>query len=942
MPEGCQGWETAGVVFVADDLGAWLVGLLADAGRRKLTTLVLGSEQERALRQAATAAVQFTAGELDRACGEQTGLLRMVISEVFGELMPDAPLAGQATLLEGLQAGIAEMLAPLDDPALTGTGQSSAELLGVPASVLAEQLAGHLVREVMLRGSRGGPLAPLADQLNHDVTHLQGQRLEGMLARLAGEVRDGLARAGSATAVSSQPVRLLPRPAFLAGREELLADLDARLSAGDEAAPQVVALCGLGGAGKSSVAVEYAHRHLAGLGVVWQLAAEEPAVLAAGFGDLAAQLGARDLLDVGDPVAQVHAMLAARPGDWLLIFDNAPGLAALRSVLPPAGHGQVLITSQNPHWPGRQAVDVPVLGRDVAAGFLLTRTGSADQDAAGQLAAELGGLPLALEQAGAYMQATGRSIAGYLAMFRQRRADLLARGQPAGYDKQVTTTWALAFDQLRQTSVPAMGLLRLLACCAPEQIPLHLLLQPRPELAESLDPKVAPLLLPLLEDPLAADGAVAALRQYSLISPPIEGSVSVHRLVQAVTLAQLPADQAKAWLQAARSLIDAALPADATRPGTWPVYSALLPHVQVTHPAHSDATARVANFLGNSGNYTAARVLQEQIVDVRKRVSGAEHPDTLAARASLASWTGQAGDPAAARDQYAALLPVRERVSGAEHPDTLTARGSLASWTGAAGDPAAARDQHAALLPVRERVLGAEHPSTLAARGSLARFTGAAGDPAAARDQYAALLPVRERVLGAEHPSTLAARGNLASFTGAAGDPAAARDQYAALLPVRERVLGAEHPDTLAARSNLARWTGAAGDPAAARDQYAALLPVIERVLGAEHPDTLTDCANLASCSGEAGDPADARDRYAALLPVRERVSGAEHPDTLAARSNLAYWTGAAGDPAAARDQYAALLLVRERVLGAEHPDTLAARANLAGWTGEASDRAKQ
>ena len=177
MAEGLHGgWETAGVVFVADDLAAWLVGLLADAGRKKLTTLVLGSDQERALRQAATAAVQATADEMSPSGGERAGQLAMVISEVFREPMPDAPLAGLATLLEGLQAGIAGQLAVLDDAGLTGTGQSSAEVLGVPGTVLAERLTGHLVREIMLRGSGGGPLTPLADQLNHDLTHLQVRR----------------------------------------------------------------------------------------------------------------------------------------------------------------------------------------------------------------------------------------------------------------------------------------------------------------------------------------------------------------------------------------------------------------------------------------------------------------------------------------------------------------------------------------------------------------------------------------------------------------------------------------------------------------------------------------------------------------------------------------------------------------------------------------------
>ena len=214
MAEGLHGgWETAGVVFVVDDLAAWLVGLLADAGRKKLTTLVLGDAQERALQQAAIAAVQDTAGELSPSDGQRAGQIAMVISEVFRAPVPDAPLAGVATLVEGLQAGIAGQLAVLDDAGLTGTGQSSAEVLGVPGTVLADRLTGHLVREIMLRGSRGGPLTPLADQLNHDLTHLQvrrvevqGQRVESMLARLAGEVRDALARPGSGAAAAGRPL----------------------------------------------------------------------------------------------------------------------------------------------------------------------------------------------------------------------------------------------------------------------------------------------------------------------------------------------------------------------------------------------------------------------------------------------------------------------------------------------------------------------------------------------------------------------------------------------------------------------------------------------------------------------------------------------------------------------------------------------------------------
>jgi hypothetical protein len=938
-PEG----KTGGVVFVADDLAAWLIGMLADAGRKKLTTLVLGSDQERALRQAAAAAIESTAAELDPSGGERAGQLAMVVNEVFREVFRKPPtgatLAAQATLLEALQARVAERLAVLDDAAVTGTGQSSAEVLGVRVGVLAETLARNLIREIMVRGSGGGPLAPLADQLNHDVTHLQGQRLEGMLAQLADLVMT-LARTGSD--VASRPVKLLPRPPFLAGRERLLAGVDAQLAGAGADGPRVVALCGLGGAGKTSVALEYAHRHLAEVGVAWQFAAEDAAVLAAGFGELADQLGARILADGPGSVAWVHRVLAASQADWLLVFDNAPDRSSVEAFLPPAGRGRVLITSRNRNWPPGQVMYVPVLDTEVAAAFMVTRTGDADGQAAAGLAAELDGLPLALEQAAAYIRASGGSLVRYLGSFRERRGRLLARGEPTGYSQTVATTWSLAFTQLEQSAPEAVSLLRLLACCAPEPIPIRLLLQPRPGLAHDLSGDVMAALVALLEDDLAVDDAMVALGRFSLVIPAGNELGSVHRLVQAVTLAQVSADVASQWERAAAALVEAAIPADSELPANWRVYAVLLPHARAVLDLTSGGMRRMADYLGQSGNYSAARDLFQLIADAfgEDDAYGPEHLDTLMARANLAYWTGEAGDAAGARDQFAALLPIEERVLGPEHPRTLPDRGGLAIWTGEAGDAVEARDQFATLLPIQERVLGPEHPDTLTTRHNLARWTGEAGDPARARDQLAALLPIQEQVMGAGHPDTLVARGNLARWTGEAGDAAAARDLYVQLVRLREQALGSEHPDTLTTRHEFAYWIGEAGDPAAARDLLAALLRGRERVLGPEHPETLMARHDLTRWIGEAGDPAAARDEYDQVLRVRERVLGPEHPDTLITRSNLARWIGEAGDPAAARDLLAALLPVRERVSGPEHPDTLITRSKLARWTGEAGDPA--
>ena len=194
MPGG--GWETAGVVFVVNAFGAWLVEQLADAGRKKLTELILGDEHDRALRQAADAAIRATAAEVSPLHSRRAEQAVMVIGQVFSEPALDAPRAGPVMLLEGLRAGIARQLAVLDDVSLTGTGRSSADALGVPGAVLADRLTGHLVREIMVRGSRGSPLTALADQLNHELTRLQGQRFEGELARLTAEIRDARALPG--------------------------------------------------------------------------------------------------------------------------------------------------------------------------------------------------------------------------------------------------------------------------------------------------------------------------------------------------------------------------------------------------------------------------------------------------------------------------------------------------------------------------------------------------------------------------------------------------------------------------------------------------------------------------------------------------------------------------------------------------------------------------
>ena len=171
--------------FVASELGSWLVEAVASGIRkRSARSVVLGNDQTRALTQAGSTALLSTTEAVFPGDPDKAELLAKVVGEVFTSPAPVASVGGHTTLLESIQAGIAAQLAPLDDASLTGTGQSSADVLGVSGARLAEVLTSFLVREIAIRGASGGPLAPLAAQINHDISHLQAQRIEDTLHRL--------------------------------------------------------------------------------------------------------------------------------------------------------------------------------------------------------------------------------------------------------------------------------------------------------------------------------------------------------------------------------------------------------------------------------------------------------------------------------------------------------------------------------------------------------------------------------------------------------------------------------------------------------------------------------------------------------------------------------------------------------------------------------------
>ncbi|MBV8994405.1 MAG: hypothetical protein JO287_12080 [Pseudonocardiales bacterium] len=490
-------------------------------------------------------------------------------------------------------------------------------------------------------------------------------------------------------------------------------------------------------------------------------------------------------------------------------------------------------------------------------------SGDADQPSAALLAEELDGLPLALAQAGCYVARSGLDLTGYLTLYRSRRAELHQQGHAPDYPDTVATTWQLAFDQL---SLPARALLNLLAWYAPDSIPLDRLLTPETDCLQLPEPAAALGLL--LNDSLPQHRAIAELLAYGLLTRTgPAGSVTVHRLVQAVTADQLTAaNEHRAWINAAAVLLDAAYP-------QW------------------RGTPPTQTWIGYRADVTS--VWQSLQIHVRALIEHLE-PDqtiTLDLRFAHAYWMGQGGEIVRALQLFAELVGDNERIRGRNHSTTLLSRAVFAYFTGQAGEIMQARELAAAVVEDLTRALGSIHPYTLFAQGSLIRWIALSGEVQQARDLNAAVLEDVQRTFGADDPITLTLRARLVRWTGEAGDAVRARELAAAVVEDDKRVLGPDNRETLAARSYLVRWTGEAGDAARARALAAKLAGDDERILGPNHRHTLIARAHLARWTGESGNPEKAQKLTAAVLKDLVRIYGANHRDTLLARGWLAPWS---------------------------------------------------
>ncbi|MFG2588545.1 FxSxx-COOH system tetratricopeptide repeat protein [Streptomyces sp. NPDC048438] len=770
-----------------------------------------------------------------------------------------------------------------------------------------------------------------------------------------------------------------PRNPGFTGRSLVLERMRDQLGGGMAVVlPQPQTLYGLGGVGKTQVALEYVHRFMADYDLVWWISSEQIDDVVASLAELAVRLGAQG----GDDMAAasqeaVDLLRRGVPSErWLLVFDNADDPERLSRYFPQGGSGHILVTSRNQSWSQHgDALPVDVFLREESIEHLQRRApGLSDEDAA-QVATAVGDLPLAVEQAAAWIAETATPIDTYLEQLAQQAPEVLALNQPAGYPQPVAATWNISIERLKERSPAAVRLLQLCAFFAPEPISANLLYSK--EMIEALKPYDASL-----QEKLVLGRVIREIGRFALAKvDQVSNSIQVHRLVQAVIRAQLSEEEQREARHVVHRILAGARPDDdepIDNPETWPRFATIWPHLGPSDARNcKDPETRrllidrvrylwkrgdvrtagrlgdelrdtwremlgnqdlqylylcfhLSNILRTRGRYVEAKELDEVTLGRQRAVLGPEHPHTFMTTSSLAIDLGLLGDYGRAIELATAAHEGFSQIFHDRHPRTLAAANNLALNLRSVGQYARAREIDQDVYDLRSEVLGPEHPYSLSSAISLARDLREVGRYEDSVGLLSRTYDAYKATLGRTYPTTLSAAKSLAVSLRRAGQLEDARRLTVATRARYRAKYTSANPESLACDLNLASDLFAAGEAVEARDAAQEVVDQYMNVPGEHHPYTLAAQNNLGAYLSGTGASLEAEKLLTRVVASMREVFGREHPNTLFCVMNLANATAGRGDLELVLETERRVAGQLRDVLGAHHPETLAMTSNLA------------
>ncbi|MEU4689724.1 FxSxx-COOH system tetratricopeptide repeat protein [Actinoplanes sp. NPDC023714] len=782
----------------------------------------------------------------------------------------------------------------------------SASYTGAPADVVPRERAGarpDLVVCVDDSAPPAGHAAGTAAFVSGRPAEVAMQRVLHLVGRGIDDVdpdRIGARFPGDVPLVFHAPAR----NANFTGREDDLREMRARMRGGRPAAqsgPALVALHGMGGVGKTQLALEYAHRYRNAYDVIWWIDAARVTGIDATLAELGARLGA-----AGGTRGVVGALERGEPSArWLLILDDADAVDEVLARVP-RGPGHVLITSRGREWDDyAEAVRVDVFERPESIAHLRRRVPAIGPEEAGRVAAVLGDLPIAVAAGGAWLAETGQPVGDYLHGIERH-----------GPDRVVGDVWSASLDLLRERSADAYRLLELFAVLAPE-IALDLVYS---EATAGYGPRITAL--------------VQHLHRLSLVRLERAGNrIRVHRLLQHVVRNRMTAAELRLTRHEAHLLLGRLRPAgDVDDTVTWPRLANLWPHLEVSGAdgCHDAAVRELLVDRVRHARHTGGPVLEERL-DQRWTAMLADASDAPDLRRQILRVRGEAANRLRDRGRFGEALALGERVLadqagllGPAHPDTLTTAGGVAASLRALGRYRQARDLGERTYASWRERCGDDHPGTLTARGGHAVDLRLAGEFAAALAIGREVWERRLAVCGERHAGTCEAGGDLGRDLRATGEHDESVKLLAQVARLHEEAFGGASLRTLAARANLAVSLRVAGRPGEADDLLATTYEQLNEALGPAHPDSLACRHSRALCLLEIGEITRAIRELEEVRQGFATVLGERHPSTLLCRNNLAVAHRADGESGRAAALAREVAVEVGAVLGELHPYTKA------------------